>query len=423
MQFFRDRRFAPAARGIVALGCALGLRPAAAVEYRLDGDFTLGQSYNSNIVLTDPALDAFGTRLDANARLSVRERNWEAGGNARIDRHFYYPASGIDMTNLFVDGRSAYFTERSRWSLAGGYTDAWTLSSMGQPADVTGLILTRLHRDQYSVEPSCTYALDETTTATLGYGYNHARYDFADGGRSRQDSQSVSTELVRQFDARWSGNLDLSYSHWGTTRGNPDYSTTSDYVSATLGLRYALDETLSLNAAAGAQYSRTETEFDQYRLKGYLLVGLDPVRYVPVVETVHRTIRQPSPIAPLFSVSARKRFETSELNLGYSRQISPSFNGLLLTTDRVTAGGTRRLLETLDGSVAVNYYTQSYSGNGNGADYSVYSLDGTLSWRLGPNWSASATYQYTRRDSDAVPSRDASAVYLNLKYDFDGLSF
>lgn len=423
MQFLRDSRLAPAARGIAVLGCLLGLRPAAAVEYRLDGDFTLGQSYNSNIVLTDPALDAFGTRLDANARLNVRERNWEAGGSARIDRHFYYPASGIDMTNLFVDGQSAYLTERSRWSLAGGYTDAWTLSSMGQPADVTGLILTRLHRNQFNIGPSWTYALDETTTATLGYGYNHAQYDFAGGGRSKQDSQSVSAELVRQFDARWSGSLDLSYSHWAT-RGSPDYSTTSDYVSATLGLRYAFDETLSLNAAAGAQYSRTETELDQYRLRGYLRVGLDPIRYVPVVETVHRTIRQSSPIAPLFSVSARKRFETSELNLGYSRQISPSFNGLLLTTDRVTAGGTRRLLETLDGSVAANYYTQSYSGSGSIADYSMYSLDGALIWRLGRNWSASATYQYTRRDSsDTVPSRDANAVYLNLKYDLDGLSF
>jgi hypothetical protein len=398
----------------------------AAAEYSVDGDFALGQIYNSNITLSAPAKGVFGTSLDAHASLAAREQDWEAGGKARVNRQFFYPASGIDMTNVYADGYGAYRTERSRFSLAGNYTDAWSLASQTQAA-VTGLVLTRLHRNQQSIGPAWTYALDETTSGTLQYGYSHADYEFVGGGRSLQDSHSVSSELVRQLNEHWSANLDISYAHYGTNRDNPAYSTQTDYVSAMVGARYAFDASLSLAASAGAQYSRMSTESTQNVLKGYLLVSLDPPAYVPVVESVTVRNETPTPVAPLFSVTARKRFETAELELDYSRQISPSFNGLLLEVDRVVLRGRQRFAENLDGSLAAYYYTQTYSGNGTlGAysGYTSYSLDGSLAWRLSPHWSATASYKFVYRETGAaIPTAESHAVFLNFRYDFDSHSF
>jgi hypothetical protein len=394
------------------------------MEVRLDGDVNLGQTYNSNIVLTDPPKGVFGTRLDADARLAVKERNWEASGGARLDQQFFYPDSGIDMTNVYADGSGSYLTERSRWNLAGSYVDAWSLASEGQPLNVSGVILTRLHRNTQSLGPSWTYALDETTSATLGYGYSHADYEFGGGGSSLQESHTATSELLRQIDEHLSASFDLSYSHYSTTRENPDYSTTSDYISGMLGLKYAFGETLSLNASAGAQYTRTESQYIGYRLLGYIPVSLDPLRYAPVVESYSRSLRQDTPVAPIFSLTARQRFETSELNLNYARQINPSFNGLMLTIDRVSLAGSRRLAESLDGGLTLAYYRQSSSDPRTVADYSAYSLDGTLTWHWDSHWSARATYQYMIREADAaIPNADSHMVLLNLRYDFDGFSF
>jgi hypothetical protein len=422
MRFPLKRARLPAAGRIAALCLPCWAGSVAAADYAVDGDFALGQLYNSNIVLADRADGVFGTRLDAGARLAAKEDAWAIDGKVRLNSRFFYPVSGIDMTNVYLDADAVYFTERSRWSLTGNFTDAWNLASEAQPPEVTGFVLTRLHRRLQSLAPAWTYALDETTTATLGYAYSHAEYEFSGGDASVQDAHTASSELARRLDEQWSASLALSYSDYATTPESGRYSTRSESLNALLGLRYAVDDTLEVEVAAGAQYSRTESARDV--LLGYRPVSLEPPRFVPVVESL--ASRSTAPLAPLFSVTARKRFETLELGLSYSRQISPSFNGLLLETDRVALTGRHSFTETLDGRLALAYYTQGHSGAGGEsiADYSSYSLDSALGWRWSPNWSATASYQYLRREATAAaPARDSHAVFLSIRYDFDGQVF
>lgn len=397
------------------------------MQYSLDGSLAVNQLYNSNIILSAPAQDVFGTSLDAIANLAAKEPHWEVGGQARVNSQFYYPASGIDMNNVYLDGTAASLTERSRWSLAGNYTNAWYLASDPQAVDLSGLVLARLRRKMYSVRPSWTYALDETTTATLGYLYSQGDFEFSGGGRSQQESHTASSTLARRLDERLTASLDLSYSHFRTNRESPDFATRNDYVNAMLGFEYAVDDTLNVGASGGVQYTRTENEAAVSVLQGFQRVSLDPPTYVPIVASATVRTRPPPSTVPIFSVTVRKRFETSQLNLNYSRQISPSFNGLLLEMDRVALTGSRRLAETLNGSLGFAYYTQNFSGGGTAGSFSTfssYAVDGSLAYRWSPHWTATASYRYLRRDgSDTLVDSDSHAVFMNLRYDFDSYSF
>ena len=390
----------------------------------------MNQTYNSNIVLTKPAEPVGGTSLEGNADWSVRETAWDIHGRTRLSQQFYYPASNINMFNAFLDGASTYRTERSRWSLMGSYVNAYSLSSQVPTADVTGLVLRKLHRDVGTASPSWTYSIDELTSATLNYMYSHAQYDYYGGGSSLQESNTVGMELRRQFTEKFYIGPEISYSHYNTTRENPDYFTFTDYVSASLSVRYSYDETLTVDGSAGVQISSSENEFPSQTLVGYALVSLDPVQYVPIVQPV--TVKQSTGPAstPLFNVTARKQFELGAASFTYAHQVSPSFNGVLLETDRLGATGTRHLTELLDGSLGFSYYAQSYSGGSSAivfSDYSSYAVDGSLIWRFAERWSATATYRYFYRDYSAPNTvnsgHDSQSVSVGISYNFDPVNF
>lgn len=413
---FAGVRGACAGRRAGLAACALFLaaaQRAQGVEYRLDGSMALGQQYNSNLLLSQPAEAAAATGLDLLGGLSAGEEDWGASGKLRLSNWFYASSNNIDLQNEYFDVDAFLLGERSRWSLAGNVTDDTILSS--QTDGTQGLILTRARRDTQSVAPSWSYSLDEKNQASLGYTYSHSRYHYADGRMISADNHTVSSSFAHQFNERFSASESLSYTRYDS---QSTYQYISDYVSFSQGLKYALTPTVALAFSGGLQHSQTQQIFRQPAT--FLLNGRLVTQVPPSVKN--------SQLWPLLNVSASKRFETADLALSYSRQITPSVNGVLLQVDSFSLGGNKQFSEVLTGGLSLayshQYGTQSINTVGV-SDYAYYSASGDLGYRFSGNLALSASYRYQLRQLSGAASQntDNHVVFLNIKYEFDSKYF
>jgi hypothetical protein len=409
-----------------AAACLFLLGPGSpqAVEYAFDGNLALGQQYNSNIVLARNPQAVWGTSLDLDAGLSAREPNWQVGGRTRLANSFYAPNSSIDMQNRYVDATALYLTERSRYQLAGNFTDDYLLSSQSDPA--LGVVLGQLHRNLKSVGPSWTYSLTERARATLGYDYARAEYSgSATQAYPDSDTHAASSQFAYQFTERLTLNGALSYTAFQASQPSAGYRNAIDYVNFSLGLKCAYDPALDLNFSAGGQYTHSQAEYSSFRLI-YVPVSLNPPLFR--VAAVPTTLRSPAQetTAPLFTLGLSKRFEDASLDLAYSRQISPSINGALLETDRVQLAGRQEFRPGLNGALSLSYIHQSYPNLGGGRlEYSYYQAEASLSYGWSERWSATASYRYYLRrvDSGGDRNQDSNAAFLSLRYEFEPQKF
>lgn len=406
------------------VGLGLGLafaRTGPAVDWHLETQAGLSQEFHSNIQLLPRRLDpraVWGTDLGFTTRLIAREAHWQVQGRARLQNQFYAPIEHIDAQNQFLDLDAHYATERSRWALTANYTDDALLAS--QSDELVGIVLTRVQRRLASFAPAWTYAWSERTRFTLGYSYHAADYD-ARTQFSYVDSTShtASAGFEHQLTERLGLNGTLAYTAYRADQR------AIDYVNVMAGFRYAVTETLDIGVSGGGQYSFSETELRTFR-EALAFIGPIPVR-VLIPEDV--TLKD-AQFGPLVTATARQRFESSEWQLDYSHQISPSINGTLFESDRVVLTGRHRFSERLNASLSLAYTDQARpSFNGEILSQVSYRLGAELTYALTEHWRLSGAYQYALRDlgdrdNSAFSGRqDDHAVFLRLKYDFDPFQF
>ncbi|WP_077732820.1 hypothetical protein [Methylocaldum sp. 14B] len=407
----------------VGLGMAVA-RPSFGVDWHLEAAASVSQQYHSNIQLLPDRLDpqaVFGTDLGFTTQLVAAEPHWQVKSRARLQNLFYTPIDAIDTQNQYLDLDAHYATERSRWALTVNHTDDALLSS--QSDVLVGIVLTRVQRAETTVAPSWTYALDERTRLTLGYAYQASDYEARAGfAFVSSTAHTASSGLEHQLTERLLLSGTLAYTAYRADRR------AIDYLNALAGFQYALTETLEVGVSGGGQFSDSETQLETLRLDGFQIVSLDPLLLVPVTvqETVTLKDRQ---FGPLVTASARQRFDTGDVELNYAHQISPSINGTLFESDRVTVTARRQVSERLNAALNLSYTDQSLpDANGDRLTQAYYRIGGDLSYAVTERWRLGASYQYTLRDLGERGGlfsgrQEAHAVFVTLKYDFDPFQF
>jgi opacity protein-like surface antigen len=410
--------------GITACTALLGTPIGQAVEYRLEGDVAVGQQFSSNIILSRPPQAVWGTNLDLNAALAASEPNWQVTGKTRLSNYFYTPVSGIDMQNQYLDVRSIYMTERSRYQLSGNFTDDSFLSS--QNDQIVGLVVGKVHRNLKSLNPVWFYSLSETSQLSLGYQYNRAEYDASADNFPNSDTHTAFSQLEHRFSERLSLSGEVSYSAYDAKQRSVGYQNRINFVNFSLGLKYAFDPTLDIQFSAGGQYSRTEAQFVRNQILGFTLISLNPIRFAPIVGPVVIHTPPADSLGPVFNLEVNKRFDRTEMSLFYNRQISPSISGDLLEVDRAGLSAKREFRFGLSGSLGLSYTHQTFPSQANQtASFSFYQATGEISYAWTEHWSASASYRYFLRqiDNSNTPNEDSNSVLLTLRYNFDTQKF
>jgi hypothetical protein len=397
----------------VALSCLalLNTDPSFGIDYTFQADANLQQNYNTNILLLPASLNpeaVWGSEMNLQTSLMAENPTWTVKCNARFDNWFYYPASGLNMQNQYVDGQYAYSTERSRFELSGGYISDAILASKTE--QILGVVFGRVQRDMFTAMPSWTYSLSEYTKASLTYSYYNSKYGSNPLVSSvntsplypSSTSNSLSSNLNHQISEYWSVNGLLSATAFVTQ------TSTIDYLNLMIGGKYAPGSNTEIAISGGGQYSHSTTN----------------VRIAGQNVSLHNDL-----FNPLFNISIKQNFEYSAVILSYSQQSTPSINGNLFKSDYVSISANHRLSPQLNGGLKLSYNkvsTPNQSRSSSSQDY--YQLGGDLSYNLSENASISSSYNFQAREIGANAGVYSEPQYghvisLNYHYIFDKLHY
>lgn len=403
------------------------------VEYTLQADANVGQEYDTNIFLTPgPHTDVWGTRLGLNTRFSAEEEVWKLDGNIRLDNYFY-DRKGLDSLNQFVSLTGSYFvTERSRFALRGDDIRDSTRTSFVETDD---LIFEQVRRNQRVINPSWTYDLSERTRFSLNYQYQNTDYRNKDNTFFPDyQSHSGSVDLIHDYSERLTMNGSFSYTRYsavgstifipgildfGPFRIPGNYENRADqieidYAAAVAGFSYAIDETLDVGFAAGAQYNQTEASFRTIFRDN---------RGDPILDDFDHI--DSSFVTYLIDLSATKRFDVDELSLHYAHTVSPNLYGNLVEADTVTFTGKHKFTPTLSGWAEFSYVDRKTADQRNNAlNRQLFRARGELSWNWTENWSFSVSYRYGRQEIEIISNiPESHAAYLTIRYQWDKLKY
>jgi hypothetical protein len=381
------------------------------IDYTFQADANLQQNYNTNILLLPASLNpdaVWGSEMNLQTSLVAESPTWAAKGNARFDNWFYYPASGLNMQNQYVDGQYAYLTERSRVELGGGYVSDAILASKTE--QILGVVFGRVQRDMFSIMPSWTYTFSEYTKASLTYSYYNSKYGSNPLVSSvntgplypSSSSNSLATNINHQVREYFSVNSLLSATAFATQ------TSTIDYFNVAIGSNYAPGSNTEMVISGGGQYSQSTTHTT--------ILGKNA--------SLHNAL-----FNPLFNVSIKQNFEYTAVIVSYTQQSTPSINGDLFKSDYVSLSASHRFSPQLNGGLRLSYNkistpTQSRSSS----TQNYYQLGGDLSYNLSENASISSSYNFQAREIGANAGAYSEPQYghvlsLNYHYIFDKLHY
>jgi hypothetical protein len=397
----------------IALSCLalLNADPCFGIDYTFQADAYLQQNYNTNILLLPASLNpdaVWGSEMNLQTSLVAENPNWTVKGNARFDNWFYYPASGLNMQNQYIDGQYAYSTERSRFELGGGYISDAILASKTE--QILGVVFGRVQRDMFNVMPSWTYSFSEYTKASLTYSYYNSKYGSNPLVSSvntsplypSSSSNSLSTNLNHQVSEYFSVDGILSATAFVTQ------TSTIDYLNLTIGSKYAPRSNTEIVISGGGQYSQSITQIT--------ILGKNA--------SLHNDL-----FNPLFNISIKQNFEYTAVILSYSQQNTPSINGNLFKSDYVSISANHRFSPQFNGGLRLSYNkisTPTQSRSSTSQNY--YQVGGDLSYNLSENAVISSSYNFQAREIGANAGAYSEPQYghvlsLNYHYIFDKLHY
>ena len=368
------------------------------------------QNFNSNILLVPDSLkhDAvWGSELNLQSSLLINKPNWMAKASAVLDNWFYYPDSGLDMQNQYLDLQYAYLTERSRWQINGGYINDAILSSKAN--QIQGIVFGRVQRELFSIIPGWTYSVSEYTKVNLSYSYFNSKYPAILLSPASTDAtypNSVSNTLSSSVN-----NLYSEYLSFNSLLSATAFDTQTrkiDYINLFIGLKYSPSFDSEIALSIGGQYSQSTYQF------------------YSIGQSYSQRIDQ---FSPLFDVSLTKKFENSSIILSYSQQSTPSINSNLFRSDLVSLSANHRLSNLFSTAFGFSYYQiETPKQAGSSLSQKSYQLNSNLTYNYSEKATISASYNFQARDIVATTGvfsepQYAHIISLSLRYNFDELQF
>ncbi|NIR45524.1 MAG: hypothetical protein GWO40_16070 [Gammaproteobacteria bacterium] len=419
----------------VALGSALTLiaaAPAGAAEWTIGPALEMRGEYNDNVRLrpSDENIRSVRVaRLLPLADMRVREPNWEASVEGRLDLQRYTgadDAEDLDRENGRLGIASTYNTPRTTWGLEGRYEVDTTLQD--ELTSDLGLVTEQIERTTKQVAPRVGWAITPRTRLKVDLRYQEVSIDDEAAGLSDFQYGFVTAALSRELSRRLTLSGALGYSVFDVldkTRFQAVVFTGSAFTTGQIELEgaqaktaslrvggsYEVSPTLSFDLAVGAR--RTKTRFEVAQA---VFFTFPP--FSAVIGTREETI---SSTGFLINGELRKRFQRTDLSLKLSRDLSPSIDGGLDETDTVTLGVERRISPAVKAGLTLEHLqTEEATGAATQSDEqerTVLRIAPRIIWRPNRRWSVVAKYTHTRLDRG---NREAMAkqnlMSLSLEY-------
>ena len=372
----------PACLLVALVVCSLlgrgGQSPAEAQHIFLTPSFGVTEAYDSNVTLSSNATSDFVTSLIPGLAIEFKDFPFTLTLSAALSMQVYAENPSLDTytDNISASGSLSY-APTSRLTLS--LTDTYTRNV--NPALVTpGVAITtgRFPTTSNTVSPTVSYKLDQLTTGTFAYSYNHITTDSPVGTDST--TQTFTGGISRELTPAMSGGLQFVYTLF-QVNGQPDLDTYSPQI--TFATRWT--PTITVTSAIGPIWIKQ-------------LDGSYKLSYTTITQYAQKFDQ------------GRGQF-----SLGYSQVTGTGgVTGIISTTQGVTGTVTYQVTQALRLTAAGGWSKTESTGNGSTGstlDVQSYTASAALSYRLLRWLTFDASYRYYHQ---SPTGNSANAGVANL---------
>jgi len=401
-----NRGLRPSARVLAAvLLCLLAARhsPAIRAAWFFQPSATMGLGYEENPNLTQSdRINSMRYHIAASALGGGRTERSQILFGLKADA-LRYPGNGsLNSDDLSARVDAAYrLTELDFVDLQGTYDRT---TSQTSELTTTGNIQGNVPLNTYTLRPSWTHQLTERASVSLGYAYTSARYQQNSTNLINYNQQEIRASLGYRLTERatFDGSLTTVFYNprkSGSVEPGAASSSTNaqSYTgyAATLGLSYAISETLAARVFVGPEQIKSESNDGQ-------------------------TGGQGTSMSATYGISLSRQFERSELDLALESGAVPTGGGQPLSQNKLTVSYSYALTPMLRITIPASFYrneTLDLGDTSTTGQRIFLETEPRLSWRLSPDLYLRASYRYQyQRYQQSGETADSHAVFLSLSY-------
>jgi len=371
-------------------------------DTRITPSLTTREEYNDNIVMRirNPQDDHI-TIISPNIKYDHKTERLSSSINLGLTQWLYTTETDLNTLDhkYTLDG-TYQITPRLGFNTSGSYLRDTTLE---QELLETGYAAMRTDRERATGSAGLSFQITERTTLDVNYSNFHAWYDY----QYYPDTvvhRGLMNGTHQLKNLRTSALWQAAYTHYGYENAE-----SHDYEFM-LGLKHFFSETFDITGMGGIHYMRS-----QYRRYTFEWLFEFPFfRLVPIERKETQTN-----VGWVADVNVTKRFERSNIGLGFSRDVVDSAYGYTVERTRASCDLSYQFSERLRGSFSGGYYlTKSESGVYK-IDWSNYRLRSTLKYKFSNYITPELTYQYMNmrnRRLDIVGTRNMIALLLRFTW-------
>lgn len=402
---------------LLALACIFDFgKDVAAAEWALKSSLEQKMQYNDNMAFSSINKESvvgylLKPRVEAARKTESLDFGLEGQGDIRR-----YDDSRWDCDNYNLGSSNEYRTQRSVFSLSGGYSSS---CSYTQQIEDTGLLTPNSQSKNYRVTPSWTWQWTLRDQLILSPSYSKTSYNnpinniVSSTGLNFSGNETYSVDLGgnHEWTKRLSLNEKLVFSNIQYTGSG---SLTQNLYGFQLGANYKISHNWTTSAYGGPMWVDSQQSSNNV------------------------TDRQSSSLTLGNVAAVRLNYDgqLTQFSIGFTNSVNPSAIGQTLQTSSIFANYSYRLTEDLLLDLASNYSrsesVDNFSSNQFKRNY--YTVAPSIVWELARDWKLKSSYTYNWQEFQQANifqnsanrnlnngSIDSNVVMVSLDYSWDGI--
>jgi hypothetical protein len=400
---------------LLVLTCIAFGKDVAAAEWALKGSLEQGLQYNDNIAFSSIQKDSvvgylLKPSLEATRKTEVLDIGFNGTGDIRR-----YDDSRWDCDNYNLGFNNDYRTERSTFSLSGGYGVS---CSYTQQITDTGLLLPNSQSINYQLAPSWTWQWTPLDKLILSTSYSKTSYSNSLGDVASSTGLSFSGNDTYQVNLggnhEWSNRLSLNEKLiFSNTQYTGSNALIQNLFGFQLGANYKINSNWQVSAGGGPMWVDTQQSSN----------GVASGQNLPLS------------LGSIANISLSYSGQLTQFSTGFSNTVAPSAIGQTLQTSSIFANYSYRITQHLLLDFTSNY-SRGESIGGQSSDIpisqfnrSYYTVAPGIAWEPAKSWQLRGSYVYRWQDYQQdsnfqnlnVGTSDSNAVMFSLGYSWDGI--
>ena len=362
-----------------------GLR---AADWSTTGSGSVTGKFDDNIRLssTDPASD-YGIIIRPQLDIHGSNPNWDVNFALALDVARYAQDSSLDSEDPSLRLDSSYRTQLSEFGLEAEVSR--TTSLITEETDA-GNFTSNTDRDLLSLAPSWSYIASPRDTLNVGASVTDVNFraDTFTDHRTLEAHAGWAREVTTADVV----SLNFVVEH---IESESTIEIESELYDVLVGWDRTFSERLRTSLAAGPQYYTTE----------------EP-------RTVNGSVQTTDEDTFGFRLSAGVEYrpsEVTELDVGFTHEVSASSSGSPLERDTLEATASHRFLPRLSGSLST-LFQLGRDPNNSDSDRDFFSLQPSLTYELAMEWDVSASYRFRTQDSEGSDRAYSNAIFATVTY-------